>query len=852
MPFGDASKRVIGRYRSGDFSGGELTNHTNIEYVVNIKNLRPSTWYHYRIIDLSSDAGNYTIVDDAYFRTAPLATEEPITFYAFGDFSASTGACMFGDCDFYYKNFGHDEFKVAREGYVSETAYNYTLFGESPDFWLIPGDLAQTGYNSPVMEAYLFAVFNRVHKTASGQYAGLYNGMLEGTQMLATPGNHNWSNHGSGTNADHYFNNLYMPQRRFERSKRFKYGSSSYSWNYGNIHIVSIDIPNNGECDEWYNPDNSIGDASVDKDCFIAPWDSGSIVDAWREDGKENDGDSNRDSEQINWLKRDLWKYKDSPNIWKIVFFHVPMYGTEDTDEPEGYTKPRDKMNDNVRGRLARFFNYADVDFVITGHDHWYHRMRINDIAKAVLQPVLDDKSGTHLVLGTGGYKDGEGGSEQFGVPRFFVDGNMVYFVWKDIKPTSQWSIDQYWPHEDRCIFIKGVDGISKSECLTPSRFPDAPCVDANAGDLCAYFDVLLGCFVNGRCIKPHSSSPDIIGSGAGMWGDVHRCIPMPSSIQLPDIDGDGVTDSADNCPNVFNSDQNDIDEDGVGDVCDNCLDLANQDQADRDSDGYGDVCDNCIYASNSDQADCDGDGLGDMCDQRNDDLVLGAEPSPVIFEFSLGNEPRQQTVSIYNVSPWPVQVSDVVLSGDAYWLSPLLPCQEGQPCNCRWQPVLQPQERCIEEVNYGPTGAWEYGLLKVWAISEEYCPGIGNYVNVRLVGKGLVHPKSIRIDVQPEVIDFGSVPLGTQASEYFWVYNNGTVEQSIEIVPPALEEFEVQTLDEQCILTATISPGDSCRYRVVFITLQESESQDVIEVHSGDLDSPDVIELTGVGERLP
>jgi len=154
--------------------------------------------------------------------------------------------------------------------------------------------------------------------------------------------------------------------------------------------------------------------------------------------------------------------------------------------------------------------------------------------------------------------------------------------------------------------------------------------------------------------------------------------------------------------------------------------------------------------------------------------------------------------------------------------------------------------------VNYGPTGAWEYGLLKVWAISEEYCPGIGNYVNVRLVGKGLVHPKSIRIDVQPEVIDFGSVPLGTQASEYFWVYNNGTVEQSIEIVPPALEEFEVQTLDEQCILTATISPGDSCRYRVVFITLQESESQDVIEVHSGDLDSPDVIELTGVGERLP
>ena len=33
------------------------------------------------------------------------------------------------------------------------------------------------------------------------------------------------------------------------------------------------------------------------------------------------------------------------------------------------------------------------------------------------------------------------------------------------------------------------------------------------------------------------------------------------------DIDGDGVVNSEDNCPNTSNPDQNDLDGDGVGDV---------------------------------------------------------------------------------------------------------------------------------------------------------------------------------------------------------------------------------------------------------------------------------------------
>ncbi|HZN03383.1 MAG TPA: thrombospondin type 3 repeat-containing protein, partial [Candidatus Polarisedimenticolia bacterium] len=60
------------------------------------------------------------------------------------------------------------------------------------------------------------------------------------------------------------------------------------------------------------------------------------------------------------------------------------------------------------------------------------------------------------------------------------------------------------------------------------------------------------------------------------------------------DRDGDGVTDTADNCPGVPNPSQADSDGDGVGDVCDNCPFLVNRYQSDMDEDGMGDQCDPC------------------------------------------------------------------------------------------------------------------------------------------------------------------------------------------------------------------------------------------------------------------
>jgi hypothetical protein len=79
------------------------------------------------------------------------------------------------------------------------------------------------------------------------------------------------------------------------------------------------------------------------------------------------------------------------------------------------------------------------------------------------------------------------------------------------------------------------------------------------------------------------------------------------------DADADGVLDYCDNCPAVYNPDQNDsdADADGLADACDACpVDPAN----DADADGFcGDV-DNCPEVYNPDQTDSDGDGTGDAC----------------------------------------------------------------------------------------------------------------------------------------------------------------------------------------------------------------------------------------------
>jgi len=128
-----------------------------------------------------------------------------------------------------------------------------------------------------------------------------------------------------------------------------------------------------------------------------------------------------------------------------------------------------------------------------------------------------------------------------------------------------------------------------------------------------------------------------------------------------PDVDGDGVCDPVDNCPNDANAAQLDLDGDGIGDICDSDMDGDGVDDSvdcdptdasisfqpgdscddgdantdndqynascvcagtacpDADGDGVCDPVDNCPNDANAAQLDLDGDGIGDICDSDMD-----------------------------------------------------------------------------------------------------------------------------------------------------------------------------------------------------------------------------------------
>ena len=100
----------------------------------------------------------------------------------------------------------------------------------------------------------------------------------------------------------------------------------------------------------------------------------------------------------------------------------------------------------------------------------------------------------------------------------------------------------------------------------------------------------------------------------------------LPEDPIRPDQDGDLILDFCDNCPTVFNTNQEDADGDGKGDACDNCTSLSNATQLNTDAVPAGDGCE-CADVNTSNTA-----NLADVVMMRR---YLAGKTNPAVFSLA-------------------------------------------------------------------------------------------------------------------------------------------------------------------------------------------------------------------------
>jgi hypothetical protein len=125
------------------------------------------------------------------------------------------------------------------------------------------------------------------------------------------------------------------------------------------------------------------------------------------------------------------------------------------------------------------------------------------------------------------------------------------------------------------------------------------------------------------------------------------------------DLDGDGVTNGADNCPDLANAAQADGDGDGVGDSCDNCVTLANP-RVDAAGGTLADYLNANPWATlTGGQRDDDHDGYGNRCDAKftSTGVIVGATD---LVEFRASNGHNREVDDCGSTGTMPCAIFDL------------------------------------------------------------------------------------------------------------------------------------------------------------------------------------------------
>ena len=273
---------------AGSLTQSVTDNTSTTEHIVTLTGLTANTQYYYSIGSttqtLQGDANNY-------FKTMPtVGSTQKVRVLAMGDMG----------------NNSTNQVNV-RNAYSAFNGTNYT------DVWMLMGDNA---YNSGTDAEFQTNFYN------------IYQGSLTKNHVLwPSPGNHDYAN-STARQADHvipYFDMFSLPKLG-EAGGVASNTEAFYSYNYANIHFVSLD---------------SYG------------WETGStrLYDTL--------------GPQAVWLKQDL---AANTQKWTVVYFHHPPYtmGSHNSDTESELI--------NMRNNVVRILERYNVDLVLNGHSHSYER----------------------------------------------------------------------------------------------------------------------------------------------------------------------------------------------------------------------------------------------------------------------------------------------------------------------------------------------------------------------------------------------------------------------------------------------------------------------------------------------
>lgn len=262
-----------------------LSNHITLksepttEHEIEIPNLKADTRHYYSI---GSQKGSNV----SYFETLPDVMQAgEYTFLALGDCGS-----------------GYQQQTDVKNAVLEE-------FGNHFDGVLLLGDNA---YQSGTDKNYQDNFFR-------------YNEIFTNSVIWPTPGNHDYNNH-IPFSVDPAYYDIFNCPTEGECGGVPSGSEKYYSYDFGNIHFISID--------------------------------------SYDESTKESGA-------MVSWLKKDL---EQNSQQWTIVYWHHPPYSKGSHDSDNGLFN---RKMIQMRKRIVPLLENSNVDLVLNGHSHTYERSKL-------------------------------------------------------------------------------------------------------------------------------------------------------------------------------------------------------------------------------------------------------------------------------------------------------------------------------------------------------------------------------------------------------------------------------------------------------------------------------------------